>query len=222
MKATNYLVTYDDLTTMGLSSIGTPPTGNRIATKSFITTYYNVNTSYLTGYLNNQCVMYQDIVSASTIYYFNVYSVNSVDCSTTYSFPGYTENEPHSDGFYMWDGGLYYIQNTTYNSPTTSLTYTLTPSSCTPITPNYPALVDLTGYSSSNDACAFTNLNASLYATTDNAVTATFYSNTGLTILATDTYPELADGNYHYLTLGGTAYAVSFAPDSTCGNVGYC
>ena len=63
MKVNNYLVTYDDLTTMGLSPTGTPPTGNRIATKDFIITYYCVDTSHLTGYASNQCVMYQDIVA---------------------------------------------------------------------------------------------------------------------------------------------------------------
>lgn len=221
MKTNNYLVTYNDLTTMGLFPIGTPPTGNRIATKSFITSNYYVESSYLSGYASNQCVMYQDIVS-STIYYFNVYTVNPADCSTTYSFAAYTVNDPHTNGFYTFDGPLYYFENTTYNSPTVNATYGLIPSSCTPTTPYYPALADLSGYGSSSDSCAFSNTNISLYATTDNPATATFYSNTALTVLGTDTYPELADGNYHYLTLGGTAYSVTFASDSTCGNVSYC
>jgi len=74
MKSNNYLVTYDDLTTMGLTTKSTPPTGNRIATKSFINTYYYVNnTGAFASYANNQCVMYQDIVgivpSSATFYY---------------------------------------------------------------------------------------------------------------------------------------------------------
>ena len=40
MKATNYLVTYDDLTTMGLAAKGSPATGNQIATKQFINDNY--------------------------------------------------------------------------------------------------------------------------------------------------------------------------------------
>lgn len=73
MKANNYLVTYTDLTTMGLTTKATPPTGNRIATKGFINSYYYIDQSYLIGYTNNQCVMYQDIqggyYNSSTIYY---------------------------------------------------------------------------------------------------------------------------------------------------------
>ena len=73
MKANNYLVTYDDLTTMGLTTKTTAPTGTRIATKSFINTYYYVDNTYLSGYANNQCVMYQDIIgnvpNSNTLYY---------------------------------------------------------------------------------------------------------------------------------------------------------
>lgn len=61
MKATNYLVTYDDLTTMGLTAKGSPSTGNRIATKQFILDNYYVNESSLSGYASNQCPPYQVI-----------------------------------------------------------------------------------------------------------------------------------------------------------------
>jgi len=62
MKAANYLVTYTDLTTMGLYTKSTPPTGNRIGTKSFINTYYYVNPANISGYADSQCVPYQNIV----------------------------------------------------------------------------------------------------------------------------------------------------------------
>lgn len=73
MKENNALVTYSDLTTMGLTTKSAPPTGNQIATKSFINTYYYVDQSFLSSYTNNQCVIYQDIqgsnYNSSTIYY---------------------------------------------------------------------------------------------------------------------------------------------------------
>jgi hypothetical protein len=61
MIATNALVTYTDLTTMGLTPIGTPPTGNQIATKQFIVNNYYVDSVPLVGYANNQCPPYQTI-----------------------------------------------------------------------------------------------------------------------------------------------------------------
>ena len=61
MKATNYLVTYTDLTTMGLTAKGSPSTGNRIATKQFIIDNYYVIESNLSGYASNQCPPYQTI-----------------------------------------------------------------------------------------------------------------------------------------------------------------
>jgi hypothetical protein len=245
MKATNALVTYDDLTTMGLTAKSTPPTGNHIATKSFINTYYYVNnTGAFAGYTNNQCVMYQDIVgnvpNSGTFYYtsintsFNPVQVvgfggdGSQACAhttggsiTAYyygSFGNGTELFYDTSGTRLQSDGGYFSMNgysflldgdTIYSLNACSVVY-------------YPALADLTGYGSSSDSCAFSNTNISLYATTDNPATATFYSNTSLTVLGTDTYPELADGNYHYLTLGGTAYSVTFASDSTCGNVSFC
>ena len=61
MKATNYLVTYTDLTTMGLTAKGSPATGNQIATKQFIIDNYYVNESSLSGYASNRCPPYQTI-----------------------------------------------------------------------------------------------------------------------------------------------------------------
>jgi hypothetical protein len=65
MKANNYLVTYDDLTTMGLTTKGSPATGNRIATKQFIIDNYYVQETYLSAYSSNQCPPYQNIIGAS-------------------------------------------------------------------------------------------------------------------------------------------------------------
>lgn len=68
MKTTNALVTYTDLTTMGLVAKGTPATGNRIATKSFINSNYYVNQSaspYNT-YTSLRCPPYQTIIAGPT------------------------------------------------------------------------------------------------------------------------------------------------------------
>jgi hypothetical protein len=83
MKTTNALVTYTDLTTMGLVAKGTPATGNRIATKSFINSNYYVNQSaspYST-FSSLRCPPYQTIIAgptnSGTLYYL-----------TTGSYPG--------------------------------------------------------------------------------------------------------------------------------------
>lgn len=68
MKTTNALVTYTDLSTMGLVAKGTPATGNRIATKSFINSNYYVNQSaspYNT-YTSLRCPPYQTIIAGPT------------------------------------------------------------------------------------------------------------------------------------------------------------
>jgi hypothetical protein len=68
MKTTNALVTYTDLTTMGLVAKGTPATGNRIATVSFINSNYYVNQSaspYNT-YSSLRCPPYQNIIAGPT------------------------------------------------------------------------------------------------------------------------------------------------------------
>jgi len=65
MQTFNALVTYTDLTTMGLTPIGTPPTGNQIATKQFIVSNYYVDSGPLVGYANNQCPPYQSITNTT-------------------------------------------------------------------------------------------------------------------------------------------------------------
>lgn len=65
-QVNNALVTYDDLLQMDIiPKVGTvPPAGNQCATKSFINTYYNVDTgaSPYSGYANNRYPRYQDIL----------------------------------------------------------------------------------------------------------------------------------------------------------------
>ena len=64
-QVTNALVTYDDLQQMNIvAKVGTvPPDGNQCATKSVISTYYNVDTgaSPYSGYASNRLPRYQDI-----------------------------------------------------------------------------------------------------------------------------------------------------------------
>ena len=64
MKTNNALVTYTDLSTMGLTAKGSPATGNRIATKQFINDNYYANQSLLSSYASNQCPPYQAIAGA--------------------------------------------------------------------------------------------------------------------------------------------------------------
>ena len=61
--------------------------------------------------------------------YYNVYTVD-VDCNTTYSFDGYSTT-PYSNGFYNFDGNLYYFIGI---SPTETVSSVegATASSCTP------------------------------------------------------------------------------------------
>ena len=97
MKVSGALVTYDNLTTMGLTTKSTPPTGSRIATKSFINTYYYVNnTGTFASYASNQCVPYQYIIgsvpNSGTIYYSskpdNYYGFASASAACTHSSGG--------------------------------------------------------------------------------------------------------------------------------------
>lgn len=66
MKATNYLVTYTDLSTMGFTAKGTPATGNRIATKQFVIDNYFVDESAspFSTYTSLRCPPYQTIINA--------------------------------------------------------------------------------------------------------------------------------------------------------------
>lgn len=83
MIANNALVTYTDLTTMGLVAIGTPATGNRIATKAFIISNYAVDPASLSNYVNLQCPPYQYIVPAC--YIVQGY-VDGADLNSSYNF----------------------------------------------------------------------------------------------------------------------------------------
>jgi hypothetical protein len=64
MKANNYLVTWTDLSTMGLTARGTPPTGLGIANKAeLIAAYYvDQSASPFSTYASNRCPRYQDII----------------------------------------------------------------------------------------------------------------------------------------------------------------
>jgi hypothetical protein len=79
----NALVTYTNLTTMGLTAIGTPATGNRIATKAFITSNYQVDPNLLAGYVNLECPPYQYI--APSCYIVQGY-VDGADLNASYNF----------------------------------------------------------------------------------------------------------------------------------------
>jgi hypothetical protein len=133
MKTTNALVTYTDLTTMGLVAKGTPATGNRIATKSFINSNYYVNQSaspYNT-YASLRCPPYQSIIAgftnSGTMYYSSVstepvyytgFSTSSSACShilggsvTVYwngTFGNGTVIYLDADGINQFEGGGYF------------------------------------------------------------------------------------------------------------------
>lgn len=84
MKTTNALVTYTDLSTMSLVPKGSPATGNRIATVSFINANYYVNQSaspYNT-YTSLRCPPYQTIIAgptnSGTMYYLADYGGGNI------------------------------------------------------------------------------------------------------------------------------------------------
>jgi hypothetical protein len=79
----NALVTYTNLTTMGLNAIGTPATGNRIATKAFIVANYNVDLASLDNYVNLECPPYQYIIPPC--YVVQGY-VDGADLNASYNF----------------------------------------------------------------------------------------------------------------------------------------
>jgi hypothetical protein len=131
MKTTNALVTYTDLTTMGLVAKGTPATGNRIATVSFINSNYYVNQSaspYNT-YTSLRCPPYQTIIAgptnSGTLYYlstagggFTGFGTRAAACAhttggsvTVYwsgAFGNGTVLYLDADGISQFDGGGYF------------------------------------------------------------------------------------------------------------------
>lgn len=118
MKVNNYLVTYTDLTTMGLTPIGTPPTGNQIATKQFIVNNYYVDQSVspFSTYSSTRCPIYQSIVPSSplpysyTLYYdYNDtlprvigFTVPEDACTATNSFTVYSNSSSISIGTVLY------------------------------------------------------------------------------------------------------------------------
>lgn len=107
----NALVTYDNLdNSMGLIKNGAHPyDANRIATKFTIETYYYVNSSYLVDYLNNQCPVYQDIVSVPT-YTITIYA------RASYSSPA----QPIRIAYKIGDNSWTIKTTTTIGNPTYS------------------------------------------------------------------------------------------------------
>jgi hypothetical protein len=69
MKQNNALVTYNDLSTMGLSIKGTPLSGSRMATKQYMLDNYYVNeaASPFVNYASNRLVPYQNIITSTSI-----------------------------------------------------------------------------------------------------------------------------------------------------------
>ena len=68
MKVTNALVTWDDLSTMGLTAKGTPPTGLGIANKAELIAAYYVDeaASPFSTYTSDRCPPYQTIQNTTT------------------------------------------------------------------------------------------------------------------------------------------------------------
>jgi hypothetical protein len=94
MQTTNALVTYTDLTTMLVPVTGlTAPTGTQIATRSFIDTYYHVDTtsSPYSTYSTNRCPPYQTI-HPQTAPYLACYNITTID-STEYNCQGNYANQ---------------------------------------------------------------------------------------------------------------------------------
>lgn len=85
-KTNNALVTYTDLTTMGLTAIGTPATGNRIATKEFIVVNYDVDLASLSTFANLECPPYQYVLPALPPCYIPQGYVDEADLNASYNF----------------------------------------------------------------------------------------------------------------------------------------
>jgi len=114
MKSSNYLVTYNDLTTMGLAQQPNvnPPTGDRCATKSFINTYYRADSTQLAAYADNRLPPYSAVIPTSTPFL----ACFSLDITTQYyqgCSPSYT------DEFELWTISLIDQFGNYYTTPTT-------------------------------------------------------------------------------------------------------
>ena len=113
MKTNNALVTYTDLTTMGLIQKpgANPPSGNQCATKDFILTNYYADTAALSGYTGNRLPPYQDIVLQTTPFLlcYNLTITNN-------SYPGCNS---YTDTFETWTISLIDQFGNAYYTPTT-------------------------------------------------------------------------------------------------------
>lgn len=92
MKANNYLVTHTDVKTMGFTLKGASPAdSNEIATKGWVDTYFNVDTSaspYST-YTSNRCPRYQDLVLPPGV--LSCFSIGSGGTQYTTGCNGYAD-----------------------------------------------------------------------------------------------------------------------------------
>lgn len=113
MKSNNALVTYTDLTTMGLAQQTgvNPPIGNRMATKDFILTNYRADTTALSGYASNRLPPYQAIIPTTTPF-LACYAIEVTTGSTPSSCFGYT------DTYESWRIVLLDQFGNTYTTPT--------------------------------------------------------------------------------------------------------
>jgi hypothetical protein len=83
---TNYLTTFAQVTAKGLTLRSVYPyASNKIVTKQNLIDYYFVDTSYLSGYASNQCVMYQDI-QALPQYTVSFFGRKSTNPGTFYAY----------------------------------------------------------------------------------------------------------------------------------------
>jgi hypothetical protein len=68
-KQTGYLVTWDEMSTMGATPVEetTAPTGDKIVTKSESTDYYQWDDKYLLNYVDNQCPPYEAFIPVANL-----------------------------------------------------------------------------------------------------------------------------------------------------------
>ena len=85
MKSNNYLVTFEELSTMGfpVKAGVTPPMTNKAVTKGEVNTYYtvDVNASPFSTYTNDRCPRYQDLVPVPCLDFVPVVTQTTVSTS---------------------------------------------------------------------------------------------------------------------------------------------
>jgi len=119
MKTNDALVTYTELTTMGLAPQAgvNPPVGDQCATKDFILTNYRADTATLAGYTSNRLPPYQTIIP-TTVPYLACYALEITNGYTPSSCFGYT------DSYESWRIVLLDQFGNTYTTPT-NVTFTV-------------------------------------------------------------------------------------------------